>query len=553
MKNYDYNNIKKRMCTYSFLVLLVFGLLVCRLLWIAVFKGDEYSKAASNQREKEIRVSLPRGMIYDRNLIPLINREKELNMFILHSELAINNTKILNYLKDNSKFSYEKIKDLLISSKGIVEIPLKDDSPALEGNFDGVLITNKVNRYSKDSILSHVIGYVNRSEYTGVSGIELGYDSILKMDNSIGLVSFIVDARERPIPGMGITKVAKDNRTNTNSVQLTIDYHVQKIVEKNIDEEKRKGAVVVAEVETGDIVAMVSRPDYNQNNVSEHNDSDDMNLYNKSMMVSYPPGSIFKIVILLAALENGAVDVNEDFYCEGYEEVNGMKFHCHKEEGHGEQSLKEAFANSCNSVFIQLGKRLGGQKIVKTAKRLGFYTDINIGPLKQSVGNLPKGDDLLGTGIGNISIGQGKIEATPLQITNMTMIMANYGVKKDLSIIKGIVTEEGYMVKPWKRNKDKRVISTLDSIVINDYMREVVNTGTARSLDLDKVGGAAVKTGSAQAGLNNEIIHGWITGYFPKDNPKYVITVFVEEGGSGSTSAGPIFENIAKEIYKLEN
>ncbi|MTI48956.1 MAG: hypothetical protein FH761_14020 [Firmicutes bacterium] len=552
MEEKDIKRIRKRMYSFAYIILLVFSLLGARLFWVSFIKGDEYSQAASSQRQKEVRLSMPRGMIYDRNLIPLTNREKQPTLFIFYKEIARENENLLEYIKENANMTEDEVASVFDKSSGVIEIPLKEDSPPLEENVNGVLMASKVERYHKDNLLSHVIGYVHRSEYTGESGIELAYENILKMDDENGLVSFIVDGKERPIPGMGVTQVIKDNSGVGNSVQLTVDYHIQKIVEEAMDSEGRNGAVVVAEVDTGDIVAMASRPNLNQDDVSEHEDSTEMDLYNKAIRVSYPPGSIFKIVVLLSALENDVVDVDEEFTCDGYEIVMGNRFDCSKADGHGQLNLKEAFAQSCNATFIQIGQRLGGKKIIETAEKLGFGKEISIGPLTQQSGRLPEGDDLLGPAIGLISIGQGKIEVTPLQVTNLVMTIANRGIKKDLSIIKGsLVSEDGHMIKPWNKDEDERVISTLDSLVLQDFMEEVFSNGTASSLRLDSIGGAAGKTGSAQAGAHNEIVHGWLSGYFPKDDPKYVITVFAEDGGSGGGAAGPIFEKIAKGISKL--
>lgn len=550
MQNSNKSDFNKRIYISAFIILLCFSLLTVRLFWIDFIKREEYSKAAINQRQKEVRISLPRGMIYDRNLIPLANRIKQHTMYI-YKDAVKNNSKLQDYLRVNSKLPVEDLIKHFNSTKTIIEIPLIEEYSELEGELDGVFITDKILRYDEKNILSHVIGYVQKSNHRGVSGIEFGYDNVLMMDEVNGLVSLTVDGKERVIPGIGVTQVYSNNKIKTNSVQLTIDYHIQKAVEEIIDENNRNGAVVVTDVQNGDIVAMASRPNFNPNNISEYTNSDDMNLYNKAINVSYPPGSIFKIVVLLAALENNLVDIDEVFFCKGYEEVYGKTFECHNKEGHGEINLEEGFAKSCNSVFIQLGKRLGGAKIIEAAKKLGFGSKINFGPLEQKAGTLPDGDELLGAAIGNISIGQGKIEVTPLQVSNMMMILANNGVKKDLSIIKGIVTEEGVMVKPWKKDENTRVVSQSSCSVLRNFMEKVITIGTARDIKLDNIGGAAGKTGSAQAGVNNEIVHGWFSGYFPIKNPRYVITVFVEEGGSGGKSAAPIFEKIAEKIDAL--
>lgn len=188
------------------------------------------------------------------------------------------------------------------------------------------------------------------------------------------------------------------------------------------------------------------------------------------------------------------------------------------------------------------------------AKKLGFGDKINIGLLEEIEGNLPEGDELLGPAIGNISIGQGEIETTPLQVTNMFLTMANDGIQKDMTIIKGITSKNGRMIKPYNKVDHKKIVGVGSSKIAQDLLEEVVTMGTARSLDLKDIGGAAGKTGSAEAFFKGKpTVHGWFAGFYPREDPKYVITILVEGANSGSKSAAPIFEKVCKGIYKLNN
>ncbi|RKD34601.1 peptidoglycan D,D-transpeptidase FtsI family protein [Thermohalobacter berrensis] len=549
MKN---KKIEKRLLNLAFLSFFIFILLVIRIFWIQIIKHQEYTNAAMNQRIMKVNFYPSRGLIYDKNLIPLTNFERVPTLYIFKN-LATMDKKFYNYINELSGYSHKEIEEIIKSSKGIIEIPVRNNNGEVDKRPKGVFLTDKVIRYSHKNILSHVIGYIQKSNNTGKYGIEGAYDDILKIDNSKAL-SVTIDGSKRIIPGIGYTYAESAKKVNANSIKLTIDYHIQKAVEDIIDKENKRGAVIVANVKNGDIVAMVSRPNMDQRNIQKYLDSNRMELYNRAIQISYPPGSLFKIVVLLAALENDLVSMDEKFVCKGYEQLGSIKIACHSYEdgGHGELDIREAFYESCNSVFIQLGKRVGAKKVIDMAKRLGFGNIIDIGLKEEVKGRLPKGNEMLGPAIGNISIGQGKIEATPLQITNMMLTIANNGIKKDLSIVEGIVTEEGHMVKRIERDNERRVIPVLDSLIVRDFMEDVVTKGTAKNISLEGIGGAAGKTGSAQALLNKkETIHGWFSGYFPKKNPRYVITVFIEEGLSGGKSAAPIFEKIAREIYKL--
>ncbi|MFA5577559.1 MAG: penicillin-binding protein 2, partial [Tissierellaceae bacterium] len=405
-----------------------------------------------------------------------------------------------------------------------------------------------VERYFDDNLLSHTIGYVNKAENRGQTGIEKVYDEFLRNADKN---SFFVEYDKNKSIVLGSSYYV-DNAVEAYQpagVMLTIDYRIQKITEMVLDFFSAKGAVIVTDIESGEILALASRPNFNQKNITAYLDKDDMALYNKAVQVSYPPGSIFKIVVLLAALEEDMGFLENSYFCKGYEVINNTTIKCSG--NHGQISLRDGFAKSCNSVFIQIGKELGAKKIIDMAKRLGLGEKVNIGLAEEIEGILPEGEELLGPAIGNISIGQGKIEATPLQISNILLTIANDGVQKDMTLVKGITSKEGQILKAYNREEDKRVISKDLSQVAKELLEEVLSSGTARSLDLEDIGGAAGKTGSAEASLKGQFtIHGWFAGYYPKDEPRYGITILVEEASSGSKSAAPIFEKICKEINK---
>lgn len=546
MRSQRNSPIRNKIFRLAMLSLFIFMILIFKLVWIQTAKANEYRLAAIRQRAKEVKVYPPRGIIYDRNFIPLTNRIRIPTMFVIKDQV-IDNEESIEFIMEYTDANRKSI--TTDNSGKILEFPLKK-SLNNKNLPKGIFIAEKTLRYDDRNILSHVIGYVKRSDNSGESGIEKVFDDVLK-NNEVGSIYFEIDNKKKMvIPGGGFVVVENEELRKPNSVQLTTDYHIQKIVEEVMDEGNINGAVVVAEVETGDIVAIASRPNFDQDGVDAYLEKDNMEFYNKAIQVSYPPGSLFKIVVLLAALEEDSNIVNEYFYCNGFEKLNDLVIKCNKEEGHGHISAEDAFAKSCNSTFIQMGKRVGSKKIIDMAKKMGYGKKLNIGLLEEVEGNLPEGKELIGPSVGNISIGQGKIEVTPLQVTNMMMILANNGVEKNLSIVKGIVTEDGYMVKEFKKNEEKRVISEENSKIVNKFMGEVVLRGTAKNLDLEDIGGACGKTGSAQAILNGKnTIHGWFSGYYPRENPKYVITVFAEEGFSGSKSAAPIFGKIAREIW----
>lgn len=543
MKRYKRNIIHKRINYCKFMVFIVFIGLLVRLYHIQILDKNNLKLASLKQRSKEIILNSKRGPIFDRNLVPLTD-DNVFRILIFKKEKLVKDEKLLRTIKENTSLSSRELRNVLNSPNILIEIPINKDLIIAEDK--DILTTNKVNRYSDKALLSHVIGYINDSQNKGETGIEKSYDEFLnKTDKKSLFVEY--DKSRSVILGKEYYVDNSTLPTDPTGVQLTIDYNIQSIVEDILDRKKIKGAVIVTEAKTGEILSLASRPNFDQNHMKDYFTRDDMALYNKAIQVSYPPGSIFKIVVFLAAVEEDLNFLDKEFHCKGNEIINNVEIKCNSL--HGDLSLTEGFAKSCNSVFIQMGKEIGSKKIIEMAKRLGFGNKINIGLTEEIEGLLPQDDDLLGAAIGNISIGQGKIQVTPLQITNMLLTIVNDGMQKDMSIVKGITNKDGIMIKAYNKEEDKFIVAKDIVQTIRKPLEEVLVSGTARRLDLNEIGGAGGKTGSAEGSLSGKkAVHGWFTGYYPKDDPKYVITVLVEDGRSGSLSAAPIFEEICKKI-----
>ena len=548
MGRFKKNIIHNRILKFTFISFIIFILLIGRLFWLQIKNHHPLKTEALKQRGKEVNIYPDRGIIYDVNLIPLTNNERVNTLFVFKDSIDKDQS-IKDFILNNTNLSEKQLEECIETNKTIIDIPLKHTIP--NPNEKKIFVADKTLRYNNRNILSHVIGYINKSENRGESGIEKVYDEILKKQKGESL--FIeLDKRENIILGGDYAVGQKTDPLQPTSVKLTIDYHIQSIVESILDEEKANGAVIVADAETGDIKALASRPNFDQEDIDQYLDREDMALYNKGVQVSYPPGSLFKIVVLLTALEEDIGYIDRYFYCKGYEEIGNISIRCSNTSGHGHISFKEAFSKSCNSAFIQLGQELGSDKIINMAKKIGLGNRINIGLLEEIEGNLPSGKELKGPAIGNISIGQGSIETTPIQITNMMLIGVNGGVRKAMTIVDGITTKDGYMIKKFNREKEERVVSKESCQILYDYLINVVEEGTAMNINLADIGGAGGKTGSAQAVLNGvETIHGWFSGFYPIEKPQYVITVIIEEGISGSQSAAPVFEKIIKKINEI--
>ncbi len=542
----------KRLWFIGALATFVLVALLARLFYIQVIKYDLYTTEVNKQRQMHIPLNSGRGQLLDRNLIPLTDRTEKPMVVIFPHLFAINDESIA-LLKTLTGLSEYELRNRLTTGSSLVELPLQEEMKAADyiaSQARGLFVVNKRLRYDEMPRLSHVIGYISQADKTGLFGIEKALDNLLRGKETRSLAA-VVDGRKRLLPGEGYTLV--DQSTDQRHVRLTVDYHIQALAEDILDKEKLDGAVVISKIDTGELLAIASRPNFDPNNISQHLNSSGDELYNKALQLTFPPGSIFKIVVAAAALEAGLVDLEEAFFCGGLEEVGNIQIKCNSYSigGHGHISFREAFAESCNSTFIQLGQRIGAEHIISMARRLGLGEKVGIGLLEEEAGNLPAGDQLLGPAIGNISIGQGVIEVTPLQINQLTQIIANGGVKKPLYIIDAVL-DDGYEVLERINSSSEEVLLQGEVLEMLQFlMEQVMQEGTGSEVG-ELAGVTAGKTGTAQASARGEaVLHAWFTGYYPADNPQYAITVFLQNGGSGGKVAVPIFKQLIEGINAL--
>ncbi|MDR0406324.1 MAG: peptidoglycan glycosyltransferase, partial [Clostridiales bacterium] len=229
------------------------------------------------------------------------------------------------------------------------------------------------------------------------------------------------------------------------------------------------------------------------------------------------------------------------------------EFACNNKTGHGQITLEEGLAHSCNVVFYTVGQRLGIEKISRRAKEFGFGERVlKIDALNESPGHMPSDKNSSPRDVANISIGQGTVAATPLQIADLFCTIANDGIRRQLTLVKGIVGENG-VARDMDPATVGRVISKDTAKTLRNMLVSAVRYGTGTGADIDGWG-AGGKTGSAETGweLDGETMtHGWFAGFFPADSPQYVCVVLAENGKSGGKAAAPVFKEIGEGMKAL--
>ena len=325
-----------------------------------------------------------------------------------------------------------------------------------------------------------------------------------------------------------------------DDLYTTLDLELQKTASDALGD--RKGAVVVMEPDTGRILAMVSKPAYDPNQVQNQWDSlrtdSESRLLNRATQGVYPPGSTFKIITLLEFMREYPEEYRNFHYdCNGVLEQGDYTIQCYHKTAHGSQNLEEAFANSCNGAFAAIGMMLDQKKLSGTTRELLYDQNLPV-PLSYSKSVFTEAAQDDTWQILLTAIGQGKTQITPMHSAMITAAIANGGTLMKPYLMDHVVNAAGEMVKAFTPEAYGNLMTASEAEVLGTMMRAVVTEGTGSKLKNDQYT-VAGKTGSAEFETGKET-HAWFTGYAPAENPQLAVSVIVEEGGSGGAAAAPI-------------
>ncbi|WP_226578480.1 stage V sporulation protein D [Halobacillus litoralis] len=549
--------VKKRLVTVFFVGMVIFFVIGGRLGYVQFFLSDFLIAKAEESWSRDITFEPERGKILDTNGEVLVGNQSAPTVMVVPrqvkepEETAQNLAKILGmsvekaYTHVTKQISIERIHP---EGRKITE----QQAEAIQSlQMPGVYIAEDSERYyPHGSFLSHVLGF-SGIDNQGLLGLEAYYDEELKGEK--GALSFFSDAKGKRMPDMAdVYKPPVDGK----DLQLTIDYKVQSIVERELDIAQAKynpdGAVALAvDPDTGKVVAMASRPNFDPADYQKVKPE----VYNRNLPVwsTYEPGSTFKIITLAAALEEGLVNLEEEhFHDSGAIKVDGATLHCWKRGGHGDQTFLEVVQNSCNPGFVELGQRLGKDKLFEYVDRFGFGQKTGIDLEGEGKGILFKPENVGPVEQATTAFGQG-VSVTPIQQVMAVAAAVNGGYYYEPYIqeawIDPITNEVLEKNEPTLK---ERVISEETSAEIRRSLESVVAKGTGRGAYVEgyRVGG---KTGTAQKvgpdGTymeNNHIVS--FIGFAPADDPELVVYLAIDNPKNtvqfGGVVAAPIVGNI---------
>ena len=555
-------NIHKRIMIVMIITIFLFIVIICKVFYIQVFSYNKLNKYASNLWSRNLPIKADRGMIYDTNGIILAGNITTTSLVLIPNQIknkedtAKKLSEILNvsyeemYKKKKKKTSIERVHP----EGRNLSYDIADKINNLK--IDGVYLLKEAKRsYPYNTMLSHSIGFVG-IDNQGLSGLELIYNNYLT--GSDGAIKYFSDAKgnslsktelyESPTPGINMT--------------LTVNYNIQEALERELNNAVSKynpdhALGIVMDPNNGEILAISSKPDYEPSNYQNYT-SEEINR-NLPIWMTYEPGSTFKIITLAASLEEGIVDLDNDrWYDSGSITVSGVKLHCWKHGGHGDESYLEVVENSCNTGFVNLGLKLGKEKLFNYIDLFGFgkKTGIDLnGEASGIIFNINKIGDLE---LATTAFGQG-VSVTPIQQITAVSAAINGGYLYKPYIVKSLnEPETNSVILKNEPTVVRKVISEKTSGLVRYALESVVARGTGHNAYIGgyRVGG---KTGTAQKVKDGKYLTGnYITsfiGFLPADDPKVVVYIAIDNAKGvtqyGGTVAAPIAKNVLQSIIGI--
>ena len=572
--------IQKRLTLVVWTIVVVFLILMVRLSYIMIVKRDEYSSRAEEQWTSEVSIDARRGRILDRNGVELA---VSANVYRVDFDL----NSVRQYLKNNSLTNADiagKIADAVAmeESKVMEKLETKLASGANAGsatlirriekeaadkvnnlNIDGVIVSPDTKRYyPKGEFLAHVLGSTN-VDGQGLTGVELQYNEHLS-----GVPGVRISEIERNEENLSYTISNFTEPIDGKDVTLTIDSKIQAIAEKVaekglVDNQAKRVSIMVMNPNNGEILAMVNKPDFDPNNpfdgfedFSGETDGEKLQKMWRNSLVNdtFEPGSIFKVVTMVTALEEGIASESDTFECGGSLQVGSHTIKCWKTSGHGSQILPQILQNSCNVGFMKLGEKIGKETLNEYIKKLGFGKTTGIDLPGEASGIVKKTENITESDLATISFGQTNT-VTAIQYMQAFNALANGGSLIQPHIMKEVShynsDDTKVIDETYEPVISKNVLSDKSTATLRDYLERTVNEGGSNKSYIEgyHIGG---KTGTAQK--VNSVTGGYESGKYissmaamaPVDSPEITAFVSIDEPSNGAYYAGVVTAPLMK-------
>lgn len=561
-RNKTYN--RRKICVFCFFVFACACFLTGRLIYIMLFQHEYYTEKAIQLQQRERQIKAARGEIVDCNGVVLATNEAVCTISVIHNQIT-DEEAVIHMLCQELELSEEYVRKRVEKVSSIEKIksnvPKEIGKNILEYQLDGVKVDEDYKRvYPFEELGSKVLGFTG-SDNQGIIGLESKYEEYLQGQD--GTILTFTDARGREI---GDLEESRIEPIQGNLLQISMDYNIQaycmQAAEKAyIKKEADAVSVIVMNPQNGELLAMVDYPEFNPNDpftlISQYNqyaDTEEENDYlnemwrNRCVSDTYEPGSTFKIITTSAALEEGAVSLQDRFYCPGYITVEDRRIRCHKTTGHGSESFEEGIENSCNPVFIDVGLRLGAETYYSYFEQFGLLDKTNVDLPGEASTIMHKLENIGPVELATISFGQ-SFQITPIQLATTVSSLINGGNRvtphfaissKDTRT--GAVTEFEYEYL-------SGICSEETSETLRYLLEQVVSDGSGNKAYIEgyEIGG---KTATSQTlpRSENKYISSFL-GFAPADNPEVLVLVIINNP-QGIYYGGTIAAPVAQEIFE---
>lgn len=588
---------RKRMAVAAAFFTVALSALIIRCAWIQIVDGEKYSRAALEQQTSDNTVSAKRGKIYDRNYKVLASNVSVETISITPENVRIsiekNNlsvTKVAEAIAEILDVKSDEIESKINKTSGFEYIKKKVDKDTAdelrryieEKKLSGIHFVEDVKRYYPyNNLASHIIGFVGEDNQ-GLEGIESIYDNSLS-----GVPGRVVTTRDTAGIESGTDYESYIDAQDGYSVVLTIDETIQSYVEKHLENARiankleEGAAAIVMDVNTGEVLAMSTKPDYDLNapfeitdaikekfpNAEEELKSLEGTEYierfneiiqvvrrNKAVVDSYEPGSTFKAVVAALAIETGACTLEDVFSCGGSIKILTETIHCSNRKGHGSQSFAQAVQNSCNPAFINIGQKIGKDRFLKGLRAFGFFEETGIELPGETTGVGFTEGNFTDVDLATSSFGQ-SITVTPLQMITAVSAVANGGVLYKPHLVKEIVNSDKIVMESNQPEVVRQVISEETSRTMCQILETVVSQGGGKNAYLAgyRIAG---KTGTSEKYPrgNQKYVASFIA-FAPADDPQVACLVILDQPEIGmpyygGTIAAPVVKSILEETLR---
>jgi len=568
-RNRTYN--KRNILLVVSVVILAATCLIVRLGYLMIFKSEDYAIRAQELHERERAIKAERGSIYDANGVEIATNKPVCTISVIHSQIT-NAEQVISVLSEQLGLSEERVRKRVEKVSSIERVKSNVEKEVAdkirEFDLDGVMVDEDYKRYYPyESLASKVIGFTG-SDNQGIVGLEVKYDKFLKgIDGTILTLTTAY--------GLEIENAAEDRVEPQagNDLYLSLDVNIQKYAEQaalKVMEAKNANNVklIVMNPQNGEIYAMVNAPEFNLNDpytlideiatdyasvtLSEEKKNELLNGMWRNACISdtYEPGSAFKIVTATAALEEHVVALTDTFFCPGYKKVEDRIIRCHKAGGHGSQDFVAGIKNSCNPVFMEIGARVGAEKMYTYYDRLGLFKKTGIDLPGEANSIMHKLDVIGAVELATMSFGQ-SFQITPLQLLTAGSAIVNGGKLVTPHLGVEIRSKDGSVIRALDYESTSGAVSKETSETMKMLLEAVVSDGTGRRAYLPgfRVGGKTA-TSEKLPRSSNKYISSFI-GFAPANDPQVIALILIDEPTGiyyGGTIAAPViaelFDNI---------